>query len=212
MQMQMPDELTVGENALARFSKGPFDKFKSDAEFSQVDGIVEEILGRLGCLRRNQRVVDVGSNQIHHSHKLLRDHEMTVLNIARVRDDLEDLEKGYRSLTVDFNMFNENVEDIMKKHGIPDEFALLCLDSSTQETSSRPCVLVATINPSMNPSCDYPDGFKATNAFWNDKGYDLVAMVDKYVVYTRSDLTTTAEVKGVVLRNPAMLFDWKHIN
>jgi hypothetical protein len=210
--MQLPDELTVGENALARFSKGPFDKFKSEAEFSPVDGIVEEILGRLGCLRRNQRIVDIGSNQIQHSHRLLRDHEMAVLNIARVGDDLEDLEKGYRNLTVKVNLFNENVEGIVKKHGIPDEIALMCLDSSTQETSFRPYVLVATINPSTSPSCDYPDGFKATNAFWNDKGYDLVAMVDKYVVYIRSDMTTAAEVKGVVLRNPDMLFDWRHLN
>jgi hypothetical protein len=211
MQMQLPDELTVGENALSRFSKGPFDKFKLYAEFSPVDAIVEEILGRIGCLRRNQRIVDVGSNQINHSHKLLRDHEMVVLNIARVGDDLKDLEKGYRNLIVHFNMFNESVDDIAKQHGIPNEFPLLCLDSSIQKMSFQPYVVVATINPSTRPDCDYPGGFKATNAFWNDEGYDLVAMVDKYVVYIRSDLTNTAEVKGVVLRNPTMLFDWRHI-
>ncbi|AGE56226.1 hypothetical protein PBCVNEJV1_214R [Paramecium bursaria Chlorella virus NE-JV-1] len=210
MQMQFPDANTVGENALARFSRGPYDAYKADSEFSPVDAIVEEILGRLGCLRRNQRIVDMGKPDVPNSLRLMRDHDMVVLNIASIGDDSY-IQKEYKNLTVEINMFNKKIDDIMREHGVPKELAFLSIDSGTIVTEYRPLVVAAKINPSTHPSSDYPGGFKHTNAFWNDKGYVLAAMADKYVVYVRSDLVKEADIKGVVLRNPDMLFDWKHI-
>jgi len=210
----MSTQGNVGENMLANFSRGPFDKFRDSCEISPVDGIVEEILGRLGCLRRNQRIADVsspvGGLEIINSMRLMRDHDMCVLNVARVGDDLEELEKEFRNLTVKITN-GEPLDDILSASGFPNEFALLSIDSSTVDTKFRPYVVVSTINPSIHPSASEVGGFNATNVFWSAKGYSPVAMACDNVVYIRSDLTTSAEVRGVVLRNPDMLFDWsKH--
>jgi hypothetical protein len=205
--MQMPDESTVGENALARFSRGPFDKFKEKREFSPVDGVVEEILGRLGCLRRNQLVVDVGNKTIPNSIKLLRDHDMRVLNVSSYGrgESPEDL----RNLTVKLNLSDEPIDTFITSFGIATDFPLLCIDSHTVETQFRPYVVVATVNPSTHPDSEYTGGFKSANSFWAAKGYIPVAMADTYVVYIRENLLTACEVRGVVLRNPTMIFDWK---
>jgi hypothetical protein len=207
--MQLPDPETVGENALERFARGPFDKFKKEAEFSPVDGIVEEILGRLGLLRRNQQIVDVGPKSIVNSHKFLRDHDMRVLNIAPF--GIEESPEGFKNLTTKVNIYDENIDEILYERCIS-QVALLCADSSTLETSYDSPVVVATVNPSTPPDSDYPRGFKATNAFWKEKGYIPVAMSDKFVVYLKGELATQCEVKGVVLRNADMLFDWKHVH
>jgi hypothetical protein len=206
--MQLPDPETVGENMLERFAQGPFDTFKKDAEFSPVDGIVEEILGRLGLLRRNQQIVEVGSKSIIHSHKLLRDYGMKVLNVAPI--DMETSPEGFKNLTVKTNIYNEKIDDILYENCVS-KIALLCIDSSTLEISYDSPVVVATINPSTHPDSDYPDGFRSTNAFWKEKGHVPVAMINRFVVYIKGELTTECEVKGVVLRNPDMLFDWKHV-
>lgn len=207
----MSTQGNVGENMLANFSRGPFDKFRDSCEFSPVDGITEEILGRLGCLRRNQRIVDVsspvGGLEIPNSLRLLRDHEMCVLNIARSGDDLKELEKEFRNLTVCINA-DKQLQDILLASGIPKEFALLSINSATVDIDYQPYVVVATVNPAILPTVDYKDGFKATNSFWGAKGYSPVAMAREQIVYIRKDLTTSAEVKGVTLRNPDMLFDW----
>jgi hypothetical protein len=211
----MSTQGNVGENMLANFSRGPFDKYRAECEFSPVDGIVEEILGRLGCLRRNQRIADVsspvGGLEIINSMRLMRDHDMCVLNVARVGDDLEELEKEFRNLTVKITN-GEPLDDILSASGFPKEFALLSIDYPTVDTEFRPFVVVSTINPSVHPTANDVGGFKSTNVFWSAKGYSPVAMAGNAVVYIRSDLTTSAEVRGVVLRNPDMLFDWSKHN
>lgn len=211
----MSTQGNVGENMLANFSRGPFDEYKEDGEFSPVDGVIEEILGRLGCLRRNQRIVDVSSRvgdlELMHSLRLMRDHDMCVLNVTRVGDLLKDFEKEFRNLTVKITN-DEPLDDILNASGFPKDFALLSIDSSTVGTEFRPYVIVSTVNPSIPPTANEVDGFNATNVFWSTKGYSPVAMADDSVVYIRNDLTTSAGVRGVVLRNPDMLFDWSKHN
>ena len=215
MQISFPKPEQVGENALARFAKKPFDDFKENSEFSPIDGILEEILGRLGCLRRNQRIVDVGSPvegvEIPNSIKLMRDHDMVVLNVNRIGDDTQEIEKEFRNLIVATNVFDEPLDDILDKHMIQKEFSLLNIDSSTIETTRRPYVVSVVINPSTHPSLDFEDGFKKTMEFWKEKGYTCITMVEKYVIFVRDDLVKQLNIKGVFLRNPELCFDWKYV-
>ena len=208
----MSTQGNIGENMLSRFSKGPFESFKNDCEFSPVDAIVEEILGRLSCLRRNQRIVDVsspiGGLEIINSLRLMRDHEMCVLNIVKPDDDLEDIKKEFRNLTVHVNESNDKLDNILATNGIPKEFALLSIDSATVDTEFCPYVVVSTVNPAILPTVECQGGFKDATSFWNAKGYSPVCMAREHVVFIRNDLLSSAEVKGVVLRNPDMLFDW----
>lgn len=200
------------ENALARFAKKPFDPYKKYSEFSPVDGVVEEILGRLGCLRRNQIVVDVGKTEediLPNTFKLLRDHDMRVVHISDYGEGTKDIEKEFKNFVVAVNVFGEHVDDIMKKLSVPAEFALLCLDSSVVETEFKPNVIVSTIDVEVDPEIDRYGGFKSTVEFWNDKNYTLVDHGGKYLVFVRSYLVFNIGVKPVVTRNPSMLFDWK---
>ena len=119
----------IGENALARFAKGPFDAFKEDAEFSPVDAIVEEILGRLGCLRRNQVVVDIISDYssivLQNSIKLLRDYDMRVIHITEYPKDMSEFHFSNIETEVQNGV---PVDEILKKKNVPKEFPLLCID------------------------------------------------------------------------------------
>ncbi|AGE50119.1 hypothetical protein ATCVCanal1_248L [Acanthocystis turfacea Chlorella virus Canal-1] len=201
----------IGENALARFAKGPFDSFKEDAEFSPVDGIVEEILGRLGCLRRNQIIVDASAGSagnvdlVQNSVKLLRDYGMRVIHITETPMDTSDF---YFKLETEFTN-GASVEEILKKKNVPKEFPLLVIDTSTINIPYSPLVVVTTVAPSVDPWQEGKDGFKETTAFWESKGYCCVAMAEKFLVFMRTELSAKVGVKNVVLRNPQMIFDWK---
>jgi len=68
------------ENVLAKFAKGPFSKFKEEG----LVGILEEILGRLRVLRRNQCVLiqsDQGCGQ------LFEEYQFHVVHIDDVKND-----------------------------------------------------------------------------------------------------------------------------
>jgi hypothetical protein len=200
----------IGENALARFAKGPFEQFKGDAEFSPVDAIVEEILGRLGCLRRNQIVIDVGSADdkfvVPNSIKMLRDYEMRVIHITETPKDMD----SFFFKNIETEIANAaSVEEILKKRNVPKEFPLLCIDTPAIDIPYSPLVVVTTVDTTIDPWHAGKDGFKETTETWNDKGYTCVAMAEKFLVFLRTDNTLKAGVKGVVLRNPQMLFDWK---
>ena len=207
----MAETANIGENALARFAKGPFDNFKEDAEFSPVDAIVEEILGRLGCLRRNQIIVDVSSNVddkdvIQNSIKLMRDHEMRVIHVAETAKDMSEF--YFRSLENEITN-GAPVEEILKKKNIPKEFPLLCIDTSVIDIDYTPLVVVSAVDASVDPWTDGANGFKETTEAWKDKGYSCVAMAEKFLVFLRTDTVGKVGVKNIVLRNPPMLFDWK---
>jgi len=68
------------ENVLAKFAKGPFSKFKEEG----LVGILQEILGRLRVLRRNQCVLiqsDQGCGQ------LFEEYQFHVMHIDDVKTD-----------------------------------------------------------------------------------------------------------------------------
>ncbi|AGE59702.1 hypothetical protein ATCVTN60342_259L [Acanthocystis turfacea Chlorella virus TN603.4.2] len=200
----------IGENALARFAKGPFDAFKEDAEFSPVDAIVEEILGRLGCLRRNQVVVDVISDYssivLQNSIKLLRDYDMRVIHITEYPKDMSEFHFSNIETEVQNGV---PVDEILKKKNVPKEFPLLCIDTATVDIPYSPLVVVATVDTTLNPWESGKNGFKETTEAWAEKGYSCVAMAETFIVLIRANDATKAGVKNIVLRNPPMLFDWK---
>lgn len=200
----------IGENALARFAKGPFDTFKEDAEFSPVDGVVEEVLGRLGCLRRNQIIVDASTGSegrvdlVQNSVKLLRDFGMRVIHVTETPMDTSDF---YFPLETEFTD-GAPLEEILTKKNVPKEFPLLCIDTPTVDIPYSPLVVVTTVDTTIDPWQEGKDGFKETTVFWESKGYCCVAMAEKFLVFLRIEHATKAGVKNVVLRNPPMLFDW----
>ncbi|AGE53472.1 hypothetical protein ATCVGM07011_257L [Acanthocystis turfacea Chlorella virus GM0701.1] len=200
----------IGENALARFAKAPFDAFKEDAEFSPVDAIVEEILGRLGCLRRNQVVVDIISDYssivLQNSIKLLRDYDMRVIHITEYPKDMSEFHFSNIETEVQNGV---PVDEILKKKNVPKEFPLLCIDTATVDIPYSPLVVVATADTTLNPWESGKGGFKDTTEAWAEKGYSCVAMAEKFIVLIRTNDATKAGVKNIVLRNPSMLFDWK---
>ncbi|AGE57599.1 hypothetical protein ATCVNTS1_287L [Acanthocystis turfacea Chlorella virus NTS-1] len=200
----------IGENALARFAKGPFDAFKEDAEFSPVDAIVEEILGRLGCLRRNQVVVDIisedGNIILQNSIKMLRDYDMRVIHITEFPKDMSEFYFSNLETEVPNGV---STEEILKKKNVPTEFPLLCIDTATVDIPYSPIVVVATVDTTLNPWESGKGGFKDTTETWAEKGYSCVAMAEKFIVLIRTNDATKASVKNIVLRNPPMLFDWK---
>jgi len=213
--------LNASDNMLARFARKPFANFEG-GEFSQVGNTVEEILGRLCVLRRNQRVVDVGSPidgmEIPNSFHLMRDHEMYVLNIARPNDDLGAVEKEFKNFTV-HKTDTIDIDDILNEHNFPVEFALLSLhtkeknerDLWTTMNNYKPYVVVIPIEPRIAPHCDFGGdrpGFKTMNEFASAKGYTPVAHSGNLMVYVRNDLLTMAGVKKIALLSPDMFFDW----
>jgi hypothetical protein len=200
----------IGENALARFAKGPFEQFKGDAEFSPVDAIVEEILGRLGCLRRNQIVIDVGSADdkfvVPNSIKMLRDYDMHVIHITETPKDMS----NFFFKNIETKIANvASTEEILKKRNVPKDFPLLCIDTPVIDIPYSPLVVVATVDTIVDPWKDGKNGFKETTDAWAEKGYTCVAMAEKFLVFLRTEDIVKAGVKNIVLRNPQMLFDWK---
>lgn len=213
--------LNAGDNMLARFARKPFANFEG-GEFSQVGNTIEEILGRLGVLRRNQRIVDVGSPidnmEIPNSFHLMRDHEMCVLNIARPNDDLKVIEKEFKTFTV-HKTDVVDIDDILNEHNFPSEFPLLSLHSKeknerdlwTTMNNYKPYVVVIPIETRIAPNCDFGGdrpGFKTMNEFASAKGYSPVAHSGNLMVYVRNDLLNLAGIKKIALLTPEMFFDW----
>lgn len=190
------------QNMLALFSRGPFE------DFTSVYDVVEEILGRLGSLRRNQIVVDVGMTEEINSLRLNKDHDMRIiriLDLGQTNDKLTDL----RNVLVVNNVFEECVDEILKKHNIPTEFPLLIIDSSTVETEHNPIVIVCTFDIDIDPTISRFDGFKSTVDFWRNKNYIPVANRKQHLIFVREDMASRIGVKGVLMRNPMMIFDFK---
>lgn len=62
------------ENALTKLARGPIHEFKGHC----IGDVLEEILGRLGCLRRNQIIWISDHEKLHVISKLITDHRMFV--------------------------------------------------------------------------------------------------------------------------------------
>lgn len=62
------------ENSLTKLARGPLHEFKGHC----IDEVLEEILGRLGCLRRNQPIWVSDHEKIHVISKLITEHRMFI--------------------------------------------------------------------------------------------------------------------------------------
>lgn len=62
------------ENALTKISKGPMHAFKTE----EIGVVLEELLGRLNVLRRNQKIVYIGDMKVQMIFKLVNEHAMFV--------------------------------------------------------------------------------------------------------------------------------------
>lgn len=62
------------ENSLTKLARGPLHAFKGQC----IDDVLEEILGRLGCLRRNQPIFVPDSVKLNVISKLVTEHRMFV--------------------------------------------------------------------------------------------------------------------------------------
>ncbi|APC25659.1 hypothetical protein BST79_gp146 [Only Syngen Nebraska virus 5] len=214
-------------NMLAEFVKGPFVKFKG-GEFSETEGIVEEILGRLGCLRRNQRCVEIGAPDgiaIPNTFNLMKNYEMHVLSVETQFDaetDIKEIEKEFRITVVKSDV--DNIENVLEENGMPREFAVLSIDANGLEynifekTKFEPLVVVVPIDPKIRPTeFQTPvTGVRASFRTMNDmaikKGYSIVAHAGCSVVYVREDLIKNLHIKGFHLRSSEQLFDWSFLN
>jgi len=214
-------------NMLAEFVKGPFNKFKG-GEFSETEGIVEEILGRLGHLRRNQRCVEIGAPDgiaIPNTFNLMKNYEMHVLSIETQFDaetDIKEIEKEFRITVVKTDV--DNIENVLEEHDMPREFAVLSIDANGLEydifekTKFEPLVVVVPIDPKIRPtefqtaSVGVRASFMTMNDMAIKKGYSIVAHAGCSVVYVRADLIKNLHIKGFHLRSTDQLFDWSFLN
>jgi len=214
-------------NMLAEFVKGPFVKFKG-GEFSETEGIIEEILGRLGCLRRNQRCVEIGAPDgiaIPNTFNLMKNYEMHVLSVETQFDaetDIAEIEKEFRITVVKSDV--DNIENVLEENGIPKEFAVLSIDANGLEydifekTNFEPLVVVVPIDPKIRPTEIQTPGsgvrasFKTMNDMASNKGYSIVAHAGCSVVYVRDDLIKNLHIKGFHRRSSEQLFDWSFLN
>ena len=137
---------------------------------------------------------------------MLRDYDMHVIHITETPKDMS----NFFFKNIETKIANvASTEEILKKRNVPKDFPLLCIDTPVIDIPYSPLVVVTTVDTTVDPWKDGKNGFKETTEVWNDKGYTCVAMAEKFLVFLRTEDTVKAGVKGVVLRNPQMLFDWK---
>jgi len=166
------------ENALARIAKGPFSNFKEGGLAS----ILEEILGRLRVLRRNQHVLNIKFHD-------------TMDNYACFQ-----LFKEY-----EFHVVNENATDIgqvLRENNFTKEFPLLMIDTvdAWKKTEHQP--MVVAIKLSKVTLEEYRRSVEVSA----DLGYIPVALAEEVVVFIRRDLANDVGVKGINRRNFDIIF------
>jgi len=213
-------------NMLAEFVKAPFAKFKG-GEYYENEGIVEEILGRLCCLRRNQRCVEIGSPDgicIPNTFNLMKKYEMYVLSIETEFDPQTDIKEIAEEFRIDYvKTTADNIENVMEEHGIPEEFAVMSIDMNGLEyelfekMKYKPYIVIVPVDPKIIPTetqqatVGVRASFKTMNDMARKKGYMPVAHSGT-IVYVRQDLIKNLHIKGFQLRSTDHLFDWSVLN
>lgn len=183
------------ENVLGNFSKGPFDDFKrGDAP---EEGVVEEILGALGSLRRNQWIVELGYGDRPKFASFATEHEF---NILLVRRDAEpsDVRGIHAARDLDSCVF-------------PADPAVVSFFDDAYDTwktaTTRPLVVVARIDPSVPPGVSGPTTFTGMVELGATKGYVPVCHADG-LVFVRDDVVKRLSIPTVNFRNPERLFEY----
>ena len=165
------------ENALVRIAKGPFSKFKEGG----LAGILEEILGRLAVLRRNQKVLNAKFHDTIDDYacfQLFQEYELHVVNA------------------------NSDVGQVLQENKFAKEFPLLMIDTldAWKKTEYQP--MVVTIKLSEVTLEEYNKSVERSG----ELGYIPVALTEGVVVFVRHDLANDAGVKGINRRNFDIIF------
>ncbi len=190
-------------NALYRFATPPFEAHRRDVytKYGE-DGIIEEILGRLGGLRPNGLAVDCQAVSLQRSitRNLVENHAFRAWAV-RCLDEFGEFE--HPNLTVMEHLPPERPQDV----------ALLCIDAPEVWDAFDPMVVIARIDPTVPPTLEGhgEPTFKTMVDLGARKGYAVVAHAGQSVVLVRSDLVPRLAVPGITLRDPARVFDWHAI-
>jgi hypothetical protein len=166
------------ENVLARLAKGPFSNFKEGGLAS----ILEEILGRLRVLRRNQHVLNIKFHD-------------TMDNYACFQ-----LFKEY-----EFHVVNENARDIgqvLRENNFTKEFPLMMIDTldAWKKTEHQPMVVAIKISEVTL------EEYRRSVEVSTDLGYIPMALAEGVVLFIRHDLANDVGVKGINRRNFDIIF------
>jgi len=168
------------ENALARIAKGPFSNFKEGG----IGCILEEVLGRLRLLRRNQRVLNVKHPSTMDNYacfQLFKEYEFHVVNVV--------------------NTDKLHIDQALQENNFPAEFSVMMLDTLLWvPTKYNPMVVAAKLSEVTF------DEYKKSVEIATDLGYIPVALAEGVVIFIRHDLANEAGVKGINRRNFDIIF------
>lgn len=169
------------ENALTKISKGPFSKFKEGG----FGCVLEEILGRLRVLRRNQRVLNIKYPTTMDNYacfKMLEEYELDVVDVV--------------------NTDNLHIGKVLQENNFPTEFPLLMIDTLDIWVRTEYKPLIVAIKLSEVTLSEYRKSVEVSA----DLGYIPVALTEGVVLFIRHDLANEAGVKGINRRNFDIIF------
>jgi len=169
------------ENMLARIAKGPFSNFKEGG----FGCVLEEIMGRLRVLRRNQRVMNVKYPTTVDNYacfKLFEEYELNVVNVV--------------------NTETLNLGQALQENNFPTEFPVMMIDILETWTRTEYKPLIVAIKLSEVTINEYKKSVEISA----DIGYIPVALSEGIVIFIRHDLANEAGVKGVNRRNFDIIF------
>jgi len=169
------------ENALARIAKGPFSNFKHGG----VGSILEEIMGRLGVLRRNQRVLNIKYPTTMDNYacfKLFEEYELNVVDVV--------------------NTDNLHIGQVLQENNFPIEFTLMMIDTLETwiRTEYKPLIVAIKLSEVTL------EAYNKSVEVAADLGYIPVSLTEGVVLYIRHDLANEAGVKGINRRNFEIIF------
>jgi len=166
---------------LGRIAKGPFSAFKEGG----FGCILEEIMGRLGVLRRNQWVLNIKYPTTMDNYacfKLFEEYEMNVVNVV--------------------NTETLNLEQALQENNFPTEFPVMMIDTLDTWIRTEYKPLIVTIKLSEVTINEYKKSVEISAYF----GYIPVALAECTVIFIRHDLANDAGVKGINRRNFDIIF------
>ena len=169
------------ENALSKIAKGPFSNFKEGG----LGSILEEVMGRLRVLRRNQRVLNIKYPTTMDNYacfQLFEEYELDVVDVV--------------------NTDNLHFGKVLQENNFPIEFPLVLIDTPETWVRTEYKPLVVAIKLSEVTLEEYNKTVETSV----DLGYIPVALTEGVVVSIRHDLANEAGVKGINRRNFEILF------
>lgn len=169
------------ENSLARIAKGPFSKFKEGG----LACVLEEILGRLRVLRRNQRVANIKYTTMMDNYacfQLFKEYEFHITNVV--------------------NTDKLHIGQVLQENTLPTEFSVMMIDELEAWIQTKYQPLVVAVKLSEVTIEEY----KKSVEIAADLGYIPVSLVEGTVLFVRRDLANDAGVKGINMRNFDIIF------